>query len=371
MKRRTKMWNRFALAVAVWLAMILVAACAQPAAETGAESGAEAQPSEAGSLAVLEWAGYELPEFWSKFAEAHPDVEVDNTFFEQEPDVFAKVQSGFPVDAIHPCVSWWGFYVEEGLVQPIDTSRLKNWPDLEPKLAKLGEFNGQQYFIPWDWGYESIVVRTDKVDKIPTSWADLWDPAYAGRLAVPDNAEMSQVMAALALGVPNPWDTTPEEDELIKQKLMELKPNVLTYWADSTELAQMMASGDVWVAAGVWTATYQQLLSDGIPVEYINPTEGRAGWVCGYGITAHAESPDLALEYIDARLDAESSANLSNEYYYGTSNSKSIEMIDPEVVKLFDMDRPEVLDQTAFYRPMTAEHRQKVIEMWDEVRLAP
>jgi len=132
-----------------------------------------------------------------------------------------------------------------------------------------------------------------------------------------------------------------------------------------------MASGDVWVAAGVWTATYQQLLSDGVPVEYINPTEGRAGWVCGYGITAHGESPDLALEYIDARLDAESSANLSNEYYYGTSNSKSIEMIDPEVVKLFGMDDPEVLEQTAFYRSMSAEHRQKVIEMWDEVRLAP
>ena len=85
-------------------------------------------------------------------------------------------------------------------------------------MAKLGDFDGQQYFVPWDWGYESILVRTDKVDQVPASWADLWNPEYAGRLSVPDSAEVVFVMAALAAGIPDPWNTTPEQDEADQAK---------------------------------------------------------------------------------------------------------------------------------------------------------
>ncbi len=156
----------------------------------------------------------------------------------------------------------------------------------------------------------------------------------------------------------------------IKQKLIDLKPNVLTYWSDSTELSQMIASGDVWVAASVWTDTYGQLLADGIPVEYIQPAEGRLGWVCGFGISSNAQAPDLAYDYLDAILDPESSANLSNQFYYGTSNRKAFELVDPEIVKLFHLDDPEVLQQTVFYQTMSAEHRKIITEIWDEVKAA-
>jgi spermidine/putrescine transport system substrate-binding protein len=371
MIRHAKLWNRIAVVAIACLAIALPAACSEPAAPTGAAGAQEEAQAEADSLTILDWAGYDAPEFWTKFAEAYPDAEVNYTYFEQDADALAKLQSGFQVDLAHPCSSWWGLYVDAGLVQPIDTSRLKNWPDVAPELAKLGEFDGQQYFVPWDWGYESILVRTDKVEEIPASWADLWNPAYAGRLSIPDSAEVAQVIAAVALGIPNPWQTTPEEDALIKQKLSDIKPNVLTYWIDATELSQMVASGDVWVAAGVWTDTYSQLLADDVPVEYIEPAEGRLGWVCGYGISSNAQAPDLAYAYLDAILDPEASANLSNQFFYGTSNRESFDLVDPALVSLFKLDQPEVLQQTVFYQTMSAEHRRKITEMWDEVRLAP
>jgi spermidine/putrescine transport system substrate-binding protein len=323
------------------------------------------------SLIVLDWAGYDAPHYWTKFAEQYPDVKVDFTFFEQDADALAKMQSGFRVDLVHPCSSWWGLYVEASLVQPIDTSRLTNWPDVIPQMAKLGEFDGKQYFIPWDWGYESIVVRTDKVDQLPTAWADLWNPTYAGRLSIPDTAESNQIAAALALGIEDPWHTTPEQDELIKQKLIDLKPSVLTYWTDSTELSQMIATGDVWIASNVWPDTYGLLVQDGIPVEYIEPKEGRLGWVCGYGISSQAQDLDLAHAYLDALLDPESIANLGNEFWYGVANRKAFDLIDPEVVALFDLDRPEVLDETVFFQTMSAVHREKITTLWDEVKVAP
>ena len=109
---------------------------------------------------------YDAPEFWTQFAQAYPDVEVDYTYFEQDADALAKLQSGFQVDLLHPCSSWWGLYVDAGLVQPIDTSRLKNWPDVVPEMAKLGEFDGQQYFVPWDWTMSRSRAHR-KVEKYP------------------------------------------------------------------------------------------------------------------------------------------------------------------------------------------------------------
>lgn len=357
--------------VALFFTLILTAACA-PARAVPADLPVVSQAGpKASSLVVLDWAGYELPQFWPQFAEDHPDVVVDFTYFEQDADALAKMQSGFQTDLLHPCSSWWGLYVEAGLVQPIDTSRLSNWPDVVPEMAELGHFNGEQYFVPWDWGYESIVVRTDKIDELPTGWADLWNPAYAGRLSIPDTAETNQVAAALALGIEDPWNTTAEQDELIKQKLIELKPNVLTYWGGSTELTQMMASGDVWIASNVWPNTFGQLQDEGIPVAYIEPTEGRLGWVCGYGISSQAQDLDLAHAYLDARLAPESSASLGNEYWYGGANSKAFALMDPAVVSMFQLDQPGILAETIFYQTMSAEHRTKITTMWDEVKIAP
>ena len=176
-------------------------------------------------------------------------------------------------------------------------------------------------------------------------------------------------MAAVALDIPNPWQTTPEED--VDQTEAARHQAQRAYWTDAPELSQMMASGDVWVAASVWTDTYSQLMADGVPVEYVDPAEGRLGWVCGYGISSNAQAPDLAYAYLDAILDPESSANLSNQFYYGTSNRKAFELADPALVSLFKLDQPDVLQQTVFYQTMSAEHRQKITEMWDEVRLAP
>ena len=222
-----------------------------------------------------------------------------------------------------------------------------------------------------DWGYESIVVRTDLVDEVPTSWADLWNPAYAGRVSIPDTAETNQVAAALALGIADPWNTTPAEDARIKQKLIDLKPSILTYWTDYSELSQMIASGDVWVASNVWPATVGLLQDEGVPIEYIKPAEGRLGWVCGYGISSNAQDVELAHAYLDARLAPESSASLGNEYWYGGANSKAFAMMDPTVVAMFELDQPGILGETIFYQTMTAEHRAQITTMWDEVKIAP
>jgi spermidine/putrescine-binding protein len=344
--------------------LTLTAACLVLAACAGAAPKVD-------NLIVLDWAGYELPEFWAPFAQAYPDISVDYSFFAEDAEAFAKLQSGFEADVLHPCSSWWGLYVENGLVQPIDTSKLTNWSSVQPDLAAQGQFDGKQYFIPWEWGYESILVRTDLVEQLPDSWTDLWDPQYAGHVALWDAGEANFVMTAVALGF-DPYNTTPEQREQIKQRLVEIKPNLLTYWVDYSEMAQMIAAGDLWMAANAWPDAYGSLLDEGYSVDYIEPAEGRLGWVCGYAISSTARDLDLAHSFLDALLAPESMAYLIDTYYYGAANSAALEIADPGIVELLDLSDPGVLTRhTIFYQTLTEDQRDYMTSIWDEVKAAP
>ena len=318
-------------------------------------------------LVMLDWAGYEIPEFWGEFKAKYPDAQVDFSFLTESAEVYSKLQSGFEADLVHPCSNFWKILVDNDMVQPIDTSKLKNWPGVNPSLAKQGEFDGKQYWIPWDWGFESILVRKDLVEKVPESWADIWDPQYAKHISINDSGEAAHIWASLALGF-DPWNQTPEQYEQVKQKLLELAPNVLAYWGGQTDLDQMLASGDAWLGVGAWNASYVALLDQGLDVAYIDPKEGRTGYLCGFGIPKTSKNVKLALEMIDAYLAPESMAYLANEYGYGIANNNALSLVDPKILKLLSLDDQNIISRTIFYKYITDEQRELWANTWSEVK---
>jgi len=346
---------------------------------TGCSAGAGTQEIDRPEkpLVILEWTGYEVTEypqffvpFTDKYGESINDY-VAVSVFGDDAEAFSKVQSGFDADLIHPCSSWWGLYVESGLVQPIDTTKLTAWNDIPEAFRKQGEFNGKQYFVPWDWYYEALLVRNDLVPEMPASWADLWDPMYAGHVSLWDNGEVSYAAAAMAFGM-DPWNPTPEQDQIIKEKLIEIKPNLLTYWLDYTQAIDLSASGDAWIVASAWQDTYSSLVDEGYDVSYIEPKEGYLAGVCGYGIGIDNTELDLTYEFLNAAIDPHSMANFTNEYWYGAANAKAAEFIDEEAAELLRLDELNaVLATTKFYQPLTAERRDQLSDLWNEVKAAP
>lgn len=358
------------------VATLALAACAPSGDAPGDQTAAPTAPaataaqSGVGRLSLLEWAGYDVPAYWKPFADQYPAVKVDFSYFAEDAEALTKLQSGYDADLVHPCSPWIGQYVELGLVQPIDVSRLKNWPGVNSDLAALGQIDGKQYLVPWDWGFESILVRSDKVKTLPTSWADLWNPEYKGFVSFFDSGEPAWVIAATVLGY-DPYNTTPAQQAEIKQKLLDLKPNLLNYWTDSTELAGMISSGDVHVAGDAWQDIYFTTKSEGVPVAYIDPKEGRLSFVCGFAISSQAKNLDLAYAYIDAALDPQSMANMANDFAYGASNFNALPLIDPAIVQEFHLDNPDVLKDTIFYQPLTTAQRELFTSTWSDVKAAP
>ncbi len=362
------------LILALLLALLLAACGNGAATDTPAEGS-----TSTGKLTIMEWSGYEVtanPYLFPAFAEKYtPTLEsvVDYIFFAEDPEALAKIQSGVEVDLVHPCESYMGLYVENGLLQPIDTSRIEYWDDLNPKLVEIGQIDGVQYFVPWDWGYESILVRTDLVEEVPDSWADLWDPQYAGHIMLWDSGQANYAMTALSMGITDPWgNLNADTVAQVKQKLIELKPNVLTYWTDYTQTYDMPASGEAWLTANAWQDAFGYLQTEGYESAYIEPIEGRMGWACGYGILKDTKNLDLVYEFLNAATAPESAAGLGNNYWYGHANTNAVDLIDAEIVDFMDLDKvDELFSRTVFYQPLSDEQRTMVIEMWNEVKAAP
>jgi spermidine/putrescine-binding protein len=325
-----------------------------------------------GAINVFDWAGYDLEGFWAPFAGANPDVQVNFSYITEDSEALAKMQSGFETDVLHPC--WHRPYVDAGLVQPIDTSRLENWDSIPEVLTTKGNIDGEQYFIPHVWGYSSMIVREDLVEEVPTSWADLWDPQYTGKIGIYDSGEAAFVMTAMVLGIEDPFNTTEEEQAQIQEKLSELRPNLLAYLIDPAEMEQLLVSGDIWIMAGGWNSTFlavSNALAETNPdavLTYVAPEEGRMGWLCGYGISANAQNVDLAYSYIDALISPESQAYLIDTFGFGGANLDALPLANADTVELLQLDQTDILADTVFLLDVTPEMQQNYADIWDAVK---
>ncbi|MCI5157865.1 MAG: extracellular solute-binding protein [Candidatus Electrothrix sp. AUS1_2] len=362
-EEKTRCGERAALCKAACIALLasnlLSAGCSSEDKKTSKER-----------LIVYDWSFSDLPEFHSKFIEKYPDLPPKIPILAEDEEAFAKAKSGFPFDVIHPCSQFFQLYVENGLIQPLDTSRIAGWNDLAPSFVEAGKINGVQYFMPYDWGYESILVRTDKVRTVPESWSDLWNPEYRGHLALLETADSAHIFTSQSLGL-DPWNTTPEQDQQIQEKLVELKPNLLTYWTDFSEIKTLITSGDAWIASNVWNDAYADLYAEGVPVKYITPKEGRIGWICGYAISSKTKNLDMAYDYLNALLDPDSHAAFGNTYAYGVSSKTALSRMNPEKVKIMQLDDLDIQSRTVFYKSWNEEQRKSITKRWIHFQAAP
>lgn len=367
--------RRLRVLLPVFMALFLVmAACSEGdggTANTNTGGGAAFPSSppaseDKGPLKVLTFAGYDSPESDAVFKAQFPDVKVEYQFGDSNEDFFQKISTGAasPDIVFGACVNFLPNWQEANLIAPIDTSRLENWADQSTDLQTLGVIGGTQYEAVGYYGYDSLIVATDR-PPVPAAWADLWSPKMKGRFAMIDYAENGVQMTAVVLGLPYP-DLTSEQLDQIKAKLLELRPNIRSFWQAVADPVQQISTGEVDMFYG-WPNQYKQALDAGQQVEFLNPTEGRLSFVCGSVVMADTEHYDLALKWIDARLSAEAGAAFINTNYYGHPNSQALAQADQAIVTGLGYDDPEIFRNSHLAAALTAEQRQSFNQMWAEV----
>ena len=316
------------------------------------------------SLLVLEWAGYDAPEFSVEFAEANPETEVSFEFGDTDATILGLMEGGSEADVFHFYTGWQQFYVDAGLVQEIDTSKLTNWDKVPEEYQALGQIDGKQYFVPWDWGFTSILYNTEQVPEV-TSWDVLFNEEYAGHVSMWNDGPGEVTVSSYIHG-DDETAITDEQLAAIEAEWIAQKPLNTFYWASETS-CPAISDGTVWVAYA-WQGRYALALTDGAPVAYANPEEGRNSWVGLYGINANTDSPDLALEFLDMKL-AETTCGNAVKLDYGCANADVMAAVDdPFLIDVFSLNDPTILETTNFTPNVTAEQRDAWTTMWERVQ---
>jgi spermidine/putrescine transport system substrate-binding protein len=320
-------------------------------------------------LVVFDWAGFEVQALIEDYVAKYNDMPT-YSFFADDDEAFQKVSSGFKADVAHPCSQKVSSYKDAGLLEPWDVSRIPQFANIAPRFLDSSIFKDDKgvWYIPTDYAYTATAYNTEVVPPEDVASLQVFvDPKYAGRISLPDNVDDSFSLALLATGVSNWTDITDEQFAAAAAWLRLAHANTRAYWADASELAQLMKTGEV-VVAWSWNDGVAAMRREGVPVAFNRtPKEGVASWFCGYVNFKDAPGKeDKAYDFINAWLAPPSAKGLLENFGYASTNDVAMKDISAEALKAGDVDPVDgiLLSQT----PISAEQRGRMLEEFENIK---
>jgi len=212
----------------------------------------------------------------------------------------ARVAKGNPLVDVTFTTSHVGrLYISDGLIQPLDMSRLPNAKDLAKEAIR------SEYHIGvWAYVY-TVVYRPDLVKDDITKWSDLWKPSLKGKIAMPD-FDPSHIITIAAL-MEGGNETTWEKGQ---KKLMELKPQIAAFFATDAQSQDLMKTGQAPVQVMLSVNAYH-LIDQGIAVKLVQPTDypGVVG-IDTMTVMTGTRKADAAYQFINMALARDIQAEL-------------------------------------------------------------
>jgi len=332
-----------------------------------AMSAALAVPAFAQDLLVFDYSGFEDPSYHQPFIDAHGGSP-EFVFFGDEDEAFQRLLAGFRSDVTHICAGSVPRWQDSGIIEPWDTSRIDAFETLNADLVGADVASGESlFFLPTDYGSTAVVYNSDEVPAEDVASLEIFNnPAYAGRLSIPDNVDDAYALAYLATGVTDWRGVTDAEFEAATEWLRGIHPNLLNYWVDPAELQQLMASGQI-LAAWAWNEVPVALADEGFPTGFArNTEEGTSVWLCGYVNMAEGEgSEDLAYDYANAML-SEVSAGPLLENGFGSANAAALEALGAEAMEAAGLGVVEV--PVLAQLPISNEQRERQAEAFERIK---
>lgn len=263
-------------------------------------------------------------------------VDVNVGMFSSNEELQEKLSAGKGTNAydlVHPSDYMVEVLIRTGVLQKLDKSKLPNLKNLDVSL--LNTFgNTTDFIVPYQMGTDAIVYNSDTVKTPPTSWADLWNPEYKGRIVAVDDPRVMIGAALLVLG----YDVNSTDEaqlEQAKQKLLELKPNIRVYDSDSPKTPLLAGDVDLGV---VWNGEAFLANRENPAMTYVFPKEGTINFYDGLGLPTDAPHPDLAYAWLNYMMQGDVFWLTLQDYPYTIPNKAALEFAKenhPDIYKAY------------------------------------
>lgn len=208
-------------------------------------------------------------------------------------------------------ISDFGMYngAKQSLLQPFRLENMPNYGNLadkwENRVIVPGDDNA--YVAILDIGMYTFVYAKDQITERPTNYDPLFDPAFAGRVALRDYGLYRIFQTAAYLGL-DPNNLSDADVDMIFDTMTEQRDVARAYWQSAAQLDGLLANREVWLA-DYWFDTITKVGEDGtnklgdLDIGWWFPEEGGPIWTGGPAIAAGCEDPErytaeLLLNYL-------------------------------------------------------------------------
>lgn len=207
--------------------------------------------------------------------------------------------------------------VHGGCLQPYDLNIVTNYSDIYP-AAVQPPANGLTGWCAAHCMVSMGLLWNTKEATKPTSWMDLWNPKYKGRIGLPAWAFLGQRwLHALNRSLGGDESNI---DPGIKA-LVDLRRNDPVPLPSMDQAFKAVARGDV-IMTPFWNGRTAELQEKGAPVEIAYP-KGSLLMHAGFVIPKGTAFPELANKFVQNTLDPELQLHVSRRFRYAPSNSKA------------------------------------------------
>ncbi|WP_420548005.1 extracellular solute-binding protein [Curvivirga sp.] len=275
--------------------------------------------AQAETLRLLTWGGYAPEAVIEKFkSETGIDVEVTKS---NNEDMISKLRAtgGAGFDLAQPSqdrIS--GAQAEFDIYKPIDLSKIDSSQMITSMLEATKAnttFDGEVYGVPHVWGTSGLVMNTKEAGDTVKDYADLCDPAVAGRVSY-RLKRPTLIGFAYSMGL-DPFAAYNDKAkyqgilDTVTAKLIDCKANVKAYWTGGDQLMGLIRSGEV-KAAMAWDTGGWKLNKDMADVTFVAPKSGALGWIDTFALPRKTKAEDAAYKWINFVMQPEIASMITN-----------------------------------------------------------
>jgi spermidine/putrescine transport system substrate-binding protein len=236
-------------------------------------------------------------------------------FAKVQPQLKAGQDIGYDLMVITNGIHFKQFK-DAGFLAPLDHSKLTNYAaNAGPAYAKEAFDPGNVYSIPYTSGITGIAYDEKKTGRPITRLADLWDPAFKGKVGMFSDTQELGNFGMLAAGI-NPGTSTPDDWKKAAAKLKEQKTTgILRNYYDQSYV-DALGKGEVWITQAWSGDISQKNLSDGTDFTFVIPEEGGTIWTDNFAIPVTAQNPLDAIKLMDFFYQVDIASSLAEYIGY-------------------------------------------------------
>ena len=319
-----------------------------------------------GVLQLFNWGNYTSPELLAKF-EAETGIKVTVTDYDSNDTALAKIEAGWHgFDLVVPSANYIPIFVEKGLIQELDLSRLANHGNIAPEWQNVDWDPGRKFSVPWQWGSTGIAVNTSvyKGD-VNTSAVFLEVPEeLKGKInVVPEMNDIVNLAIFYVGGEPCTEDT--EVLKKARDALLAAKPDWIAMDYGATE----RLSNNDWAASVNWNGSTMRARLANPDVVYGYPKEGYPLFMDSVSLLSDAQNVDEAYKFIDFIMVPENAAMISAFARYANGIAGSDAFMPEDMKTAPEVVTPEEHKAAGRFLPTcSAKAQEYLTAIWTELQ---